>query len=63
MPDDDDLESIAEQNSPYGNVGTREHAGPKRGHIRRIDFGRKPKWKNQLRAFKIAARKRKESKT
>jgi hypothetical protein len=53
----DDLESIADQNSRHGNVGTRSNCGVKRGHGRFLNSNY-PKWRNQLRAIKVNDRKR-----
>ena len=55
MSDFDDLEAIADQNSNYGNIGTRDKLGrgAKTGRGNAIGSAKKPKWRNQLRALKI----------
>lgn len=54
-----DLESIADQNDPHGNIGSRGRAGgSKRKGRSPWDANKgKPKWKNQLRGIKSARRR------
>jgi hypothetical protein len=54
---DKDLDEIADQNDPYGNEGTRDRRGGKRGTGAKILNTKKPKWKHQLRKYKIDRKK------
>lgn len=57
MSDFDDLETIANQNSRSGARDKSSYRGPKIGRGKSIGAVKKPKWRNQLRAFKIMSKK------